>query len=112
VSRESLLMGSATCKDRAIVRYATGYILIPAFAFNTVCGVLPRLGRGFGPPATDKLPDWKRIVTGDFKIRSLQVKLHYVTSNSIGRSVTARGMASMCSLVLASAEISRSDTYL
>ena len=61
-SRRSLLIGSTACKDRAIVRYATVYILLSAFAFNTVCDVLPRLGRGFGPPATDS-PDWQGIVT-------------------------------------------------
>ena len=66
------------------------YILLSAFAFNTVCGVLPRLGRGFGPPATDS-PDWAGIVTANFKIRSLQVNLHCVTSNSIGQSIRDSG---------------------
>lgn len=77
-----------------IVRYATVYILLiadTAFALNTVCGVLPRFGRGLGPPGTDKLPDSKRIVTANSKIRSLQVNLRCITFDFIGQIITARG---------------------
>ena len=63
---------------------------------------------GRGRPVTDKLPDWKRIATADFKIRLLQLNLHGIRSKFIGQSI----VASISSLGLVSEEISKSDADL